>query len=152
MKQPKNDHSSAEGYSEIAVFQVGDIICGLYTQQIREINSQKQIRLIPLAPAYVRGVINLRGEIVTIIDLYVKFGLESMKQDSARQKIVVIKRDDESVGLLVDNVKDVVTIDPSAVESPPANISGIAGTFFQGVYKMETELVVLLNIEKIMKY
>jgi len=120
---------------EWIVLEVGNIRCGIAITQIQEIH--KQIGMTPVhhAPTYVRGVINLRGQIVTVIDLRVKFGLPPLELDEDRC-IVVVRWSGESIGLLADRIQDIVTADAVDILDPPANIRGVTGTFFSGIYPM----------------
>jgi purine-binding chemotaxis protein CheW len=135
---------------ELAIFQVNDMLCAVETRFVQEINQNTDITFVHRAPAYVRGVINLRGEIVTVIDLRTKFQLDSVPitDDS---KIIVVMQEGENIGLLVDSIYDVVIADRSSISSPPANVGGVAGAFFSGVYRMETSLVAILNLPELLK-
>ena len=142
------DHKS--GMRELALFRVNDMLCGLETSLVQEINKQTDITNIHLAPDYVRGVMNLRGEIATVIDLRVKFGLDSLAIND-EMKVVVVKQGTENVGLLVDGVSDVVLADSHDIAVPPSNVSGVTGIFFDGIYKMEKDLVAVLNVDELLK-
>lgn len=136
---------------EFVLFNVGDMHCGLETSCVQEIfNKNTEITVVHRAPQYVRGVINLRGDIVTIIDLRLKFGFEPLEIGDATQ-IVVVRHGDESIGLLVDSVSDVVSADPADIEAPPSNVGGITGAYFDGIYKLETELVVVLDKDELLR-
>ncbi|MCK5228449.1 MAG: purine-binding chemotaxis protein CheW [Desulfobulbaceae bacterium] len=148
--QQETDTPLTTGGRELALFHTGDLICGLDTCHVGEINKQTDITVVHRAPDYVRGVINLRGEIVTVIDLRKKFGFEPLAIDS-EMRIVVVRLGDENIGLLVDKVTDVVNADPSDIEPPPSNLSGINGAFFNGIYKRKKHLVAILDIYEIMK-
>lgn len=147
MQQSLAKASSAT--KELAIFQVGDMPCGLDTFLVREIIKNTQLTKVHLAPGYVRGVINLRGEIATVIDLRNKFGLKPV--DKNNMEIVVVRRASENIGLLVDRVRDVIWADKKDITPPPSNIAGITGIFFEGIYKMEKELVSILNIDELLK-
>ena len=135
---------------ELALFQVGDILFGLDTLYVQEINHNIGITPVHRAPDYVRGVINLRGEIVTVIDLHQKFemGLGEIHEDT---QVVVVRYEGEYIALLVDNIYDVVIADQSDISPPPSNVDGISGAFFNGVYRMEKNLVVVLDLDELLK-
>lgn len=135
---------------ELAIFQVGEMPCGLDTSWVREIIKSTRITKVHLAPDYVRGVINLRGEIATVIDLRKKFSLD-LVDDDVEMDIVVVRRSSENIGILVDRVRDVIWADEKNIMPPPSNISGVTGIFFEGIYKMEKELVAILNIDELLK-
>jgi len=135
---------------ELTLFNVGDILCGVNISHVREINKHLDITNVPGAPEYVRGVLNLRGQIVTIIDLRKKFGMKSLAIND-KMGIVVISSESEDIGLLVDEIKDVVIADSKNMEPPPSNIGKVTGMFFSSIFKMEKELVAVLNIEELLK-
>ena len=140
----------AEGMRELALFQVDDMLCGLDTSLVQEINKQAEITTVHRAPDYVRGVMNLRGEIATVIDLRKKFNMESLDINED-MKIVVVRQGAENIGLLVDSVTDVVMADSQDIAPPPSNVSGVTGIFFEGIYTMEEDLVAVLNVDELLK-
>jgi purine-binding chemotaxis protein CheW len=136
---------------EWIVLEVGHMRCGLAITQIQEINKQINMTHVYHAPAYVRGVINLRGQIVTVVDLRAKFGLPPLDLDEERC-IVVVRWSGESVGLLADRIQDIVTTDAADILDPPANIRGVTGAFFSGIYLMEQGLVAFVHLPELLKY
>jgi purine-binding chemotaxis protein CheW len=136
---------------EWIVLEVGNMRCGIAITQIQEINKQIDITPVHHAPAYVRGVINLRGHIVTVVDLRVKFGLPPLALEADRC-IVVVRWSGESIGLLADRIQDIVTVDAADILDPPANIRGVAGAFFSGIYPMEQGLVAFLHLPELLAY
>lgn len=134
---------------EIATFLVGGAFCGMNILNIQEINKLMEMTTVPQSPDYVKGILNLRGQIVTVIDLGKKLGLAPTEMTHASRNII-IKSDGEYIGLLTDSISDVLRLDMNDVEAPPANIGGIQGTFFNGVYKTEKSLIGLLNLDKVL--
>ena len=139
----------SSGEIEFATFHVGRLLLGIDIRQTEEINRQLDLTPVPHAPACVRGVVNLRGEVVTVLDLRNILGLEPLAL-SAASRNVVVRNESEQVGLLVDRVADVVTVHPEEMEPPPANVSGVSGRFFKGVYKLESALLVVLDVETVL--
>ena len=135
---------------EIAVFQVDQILCGLNIDHVQEINKHINITHVYGAPDYVRGIMNLRGQIVTVIDMRMKFGLESIDFND-NMRIVVTKSNEENIGLLVDGVKDVITANLEQIEPPPSNVKGISSTYFTGVLKLKEALLMLLDKDKVLE-
>nr|NJM00970.1 purine-binding chemotaxis protein CheW [Desulfobacula sp.] len=111
---------------ELAIFQIGDMLCGLHTRHVQEINHNFEITPVHRAPDYVRGVINLRGEIITVIDLHQKFGLppDEVRDDT---QVVVVWYEEELIALLVDNIYDVINAHHADISAPPSNVDGISG-------------------------
>lgn len=134
---------------ELATFYVGDALCGLDILQIQEINKLNMVTKVPQAPDYVQGILNLRGQIVTIIDLGKKLGLAET-DTSLDPRNVIVNSAGSYVGLMVRKISDVVEADLSKKELPPANMQGIQGEFFTGVYKMDNVLIGILDIEKVL--
>jgi len=132
---------------EYATFYVCDILLGLDIRQIEEINRQLTMTSVPHAPHFVRGVVNLRGEVATVVDLRAILGLPAAEITDQSRNVVVNARG-ERIGLLVDRIGDVVRTSASDIEPPPANVSGVDGRFFRGVCKLEKELLVILDVEE----
>lgn len=141
---------------------------GIDILMVREINKQLEITPVPHANEYIRGLLNLRGQIVTILDLNKRLGLEkaTVAQDSHN---IILKTEQElqalgiepdqgdfaatsdKVGLLVDDIRDVVIVPEQAIEPPPANMGKIDGQFLTGVIKQNNALVAVLSVDKLLK-
>jgi purine-binding chemotaxis protein CheW len=137
------------GTVELATFYIGDALCGMDILKVQEINKLMEMTKVPQAPAYVMGILNLRGQIVTIIDLGKKLGLTSVEIDESSRNIIV-NSDNEYIGLLVSKIGDVVEADWQRVEPPPANIGGVQGAFFKGVFKMQDRLIGILDADRVL--
>jgi len=146
----KTNEDSASKDIEFATFYVGGALCGIDILNIQEINKNFEITKVPQASDYVEGILNLRGRIVTIIDLEKKLGLEPINKDKNNRNIIV-NSDDEHIGLLVDSISDVALAQKSDIEPVPSNIGGAKGKFFQGVLKTETQLIGILDIDEVLK-
>lgn len=135
---------------ELATFYVGHALCGMDILKIQEINKLMEMTKVPQAPDYMVGILNLRGQIVTIIDLGQKLGLGNV-EISNESRNIIINAPGEHVGLLVSRISDVVMADPDRIEPAPANMSGIQGSFFTGVYKTENKLIGILDIKEVLR-
>ncbi len=135
---------------ELALFQIGDMLCGLDTRHVQEINHNFEITPVHRAPDYVRGVINLRGEIVTVIDLHQKFGIPPSEAHDDIQ-VVVVRYEEECIALLVDTIYDVIIAPHFDISAPPSNVDGISGSFISCIYRMEKDLVVVLDLDELLK-
>ena len=133
---------------EYATFYLGSMLCGIDIQIIREINRQVEITPVPHAPRWVRGVINLRGEVVTVLEL-TGILLQREAQQSTDSRNVIVRSRDESIGLLVDRVGDIVRVSADALEHTPPNVEGIDSRFFLGVCAVGEDLIVVLDIAAI---
>lgn len=135
---------------ELVLFACGDLLCGLDIRQVQEIDKNLEITRVRHARPYVRGVLNLRGQLLTIIDLRSKLGLEPIDID-ADMRVVVAKGTDGIVGLLVDSVADIVEARVEQMEPPPSNIDEVPGIFFSAIYKMEAGLAAVLDLEQVLE-
>jgi purine-binding chemotaxis protein CheW len=135
---------------ELATFYVGEALCGIDILNIQEINKQTDVTTVPQSSDYVTGVLNLRGKIISVIDLGKKIGLSPISAHKDNRNIIV-DSDEEHIGLLVDKISDVMIADPYKIEDPPANIGGIQGKYFKGVFKTDKSLIGILDIEEVLK-
>lgn len=135
---------------EFSTFYVGGALCGINILNIQEINKHFDITKVPQAPEYIEGILNLRGRIVTIIDLGKKLGLASVNKSKDCRNIIV-NSEDEHIGLLIDSISDVVSARKDNIEPSPANIGGVKGKFFTGVLKTEKQLIGILDIDEVLK-
>lgn len=134
---------------ELATFYVGEALCGINILNIQEINKQFDFTTVPQSDEFVMGVLNLRGRIVTILDLGKKLGLSPVKKQKNNRNIIV-NFYDEQIGLLVDSISDVIVADSDDLDPPPANLGGIQGSYFQNVVKTDRTLIGILDIEKVL--
>lgn len=134
---------------EMATFYVGEALCGMDILNIQEINKQMEMTTVPQAPDYVMGILNLRGQIVTVIDLEKKLNLGKTELNDMSRNIIVTAQD-EYIGMLVSRISDVVEAAWDKMEPPPANIGGLQGKYFKGVFKTEEHLIGILDVEKVL--
>lgn len=134
---------------ELATFYVGEALCGMDILNVQEINKLMDMTKVPQSPEYVTGILNLRGQIVTVIDLGKKLGLTSTDLTDATRNIIV-NAENEYIGLLVSRISDVVEAKWEKVEEPPANIGGVQGAFFKGVFKTKDRLIGILDVTKVL--
>ena len=135
---------------ELSTFFVGGARCGMDILKIQEINKHLEMTKVPQAPEYIKGILNLRGQIVTVIDLGKKLGLSKTKISNETRNIIANSQN-EYIGLLVDRIGDVERAERNRVEPPPANIGGVQGKFFEGVFKTENSLVGIIDLEEVFK-
>ena len=135
---------------ELVLFSSGNLLCGLDIRQVQEINKNLEITRVRHAPPYVRGVLNLRGQLLTVIDLRRKLGLEMIAID-VDMRIIVAKGGEGIVGLLVDRVADIIEARVDEMEPPPSNIDAVPGSFFSAIYKMEMGLAAVLDLEQVLE-
>ena len=148
MAENTTDSSSED--LEFSTFYVGGALCGINILNIQEINKHFEITRVPQSSDFIEGILNLRGRIVTIIDLGKKLGLDPVNKDKDNRNIIV-NSEDEHIGLLVDAISDVVIAKADEIEPAPSNIGNVKGKFFQGVLKTEKQLIGILDIDEVLK-
>jgi purine-binding chemotaxis protein CheW len=153
--------------SQYSTFRLGDRLFGLDLMMIREINRILDITPVPHAHDHIRGLINLRGQIVTILDLGVRLGLARQEVGEESHNIILkttaelvsvhhggntdpYATSNDLVGFLVDAIGDVVEADEATIEPPSANVSEAEGGFLSGVIKTDAGLLVLLDINEVL--
>ncbi len=123
---------------------------GIPIVQVQEIIKPTEITPVPKMPAFLEGVINLRGKIVPVVDLYKHFKLGE-KQVSDATRIIVSSVGDQPVGLIVDSVSEVIRVAADRIEAIPKSICTLDSAFVRGVAKMDGQLVIVLNLEMIIE-
>jgi purine-binding chemotaxis protein CheW len=144
------DNAVNKNLVELSTFFVGDALCGMDILKIQEINKLIEMTSVPQAPSYVLGILNLRGQIITSIDLSKKLGLGETDLSHDPRNIIVNSKG-EHIGLLVNKISDVVQANTDKFEPPPSNMGGIQGEFFTGVYKTKDKLIGILDVEKVLR-
>ncbi len=132
--------------TQLCTFTLDGHLFGVDAQMVQEVIRYQEMTQVPLAPPAVTGLINLRGQIVTAIDMRERLGLPSLPAGKLPMN-VVIHGDDGVVSLLVDKIGDVVTVDSDRFETPPDTLTGPAKALVLGAYKLEQQLLLLLNCE-----
>ncbi len=117
--------------------------------QVQEIILIGAITQVPQVPGYVRGLINLRGHVIPIVDLRRRFNLPDTDQADA-QRIIVVNVSQKMIGILVDSVNQVTRVTADQIGPPPTSVSGIDHEFITGLVKFDHRLVILLDIERLL--
>jgi purine-binding chemotaxis protein CheW len=135
--------------NQLISFEVGNEEYGLDILRVKEVIRIREITRLPKAPSFVKGIINLRGDVIPIIDLRDKFGLEHQEY-TAMTRVIVVDTDEKLVGMVVDAANQVVRILADQIEPPPPIVGGLSAEFIRGVGKLDERLVILLNIDRIL--
>ena len=143
----RTTNSATIGAAELqfASFQIADLLLGIDIHQVQEINRNLELTPVPHAPTAVRGVINLRGEVVTVVDLRCVLGLPAAEFTRLTRNVIV-NYAGERIGLLVDAVADVITCSANDIDPLPENLGGVDHSYFEGVFKLTEKLLVVLNV------
>ena len=129
---------------QYCTFYLGEQCFGLDVLKVQEIVRSQPLTRVPLAHPMVRGLINLRGQIVTAIDLRERLDLPE-REDACEPVNVVVQTDDGAVSLLVDEIGDVLEVTEQQFERPPETLQGSARDLIQGAYKLPDRLLVILD-------
>lgn len=133
---------------QLVVFKLGREEYGVSILQVQEIKRITEITRVPHSPDYIKGVMNLRGSVLPVIDLKKRLNLPPQEYtDDTR--IIIIKVEDITVGMIVDAVSEVTTIDQTNIEPPQTVVGGVAADYLSGVGKLENRLLILLNTDAI---
>ena len=127
-------------------FYVGDLFLGIEVERIQEVLRDSVVTAVPRAPSAIRGLINLRGQIVTAVDLRTRFGLPSLDSEESAT-ILVLDGADELLSLVVDRVGDVVEVEDDHFEEPPDTLKSDSRRLIRGAYKLEHYLLLVLDVD-----
>jgi len=134
---------------QVISFTVGEEEYGVELQHVKEVIRMSDITRLPDVPTYVRGLINLRGLVIPIIDLREKMGLESAEATSLT-RIIVVEVKSTLVGMVVDSASQVLRLQADELEPPPVALGGIAQEYITGVGKLDRGLVILMDVGRLL--
>ena len=126
-------------------------LCGIPVLSVHDVLSSQKITKIPLAPGYVAGVLNLRGRIVTAINLRKRLGLPEASDD-AENMSVVVEHNGEPYSLLIDDIGDVLSLPEESYERNPVTLDACWQEVSGGIYRLDKELLVILDVQKLLNY
>ncbi len=145
-----HDVESSGDLLQLAVFQLAGEEFGVDIMQVQEIIRMPGITRIPQSPAYVEGIINLRGKIIVVIDLDTRFNMSSKELDD-NSRIIVVEIGETVVGMVVDSVSEVIRLPAANVEPAPEMITTkIHADYLKGVGKIDDRLLILLDLENVL--
>ncbi|WP_186578196.1 chemotaxis protein CheW [Aquibacillus kalidii] len=136
-------------FSKTIIFKLNTQEYGANIEQIRSIERLQEIVEMPRTSDFIKGIINMRGQITPIIDLKTRLGLgETVHTENTR--ILIASIDDIQVGLIVDAATDVIDIDSSVIDEAPQSVNGVDSKYLKGVAKLEERLLLILNLEQVL--
>lgn len=150
----REDNTPEQGSEEIVQlvgFILGNEGYGVDIQKVQEINRILEITRVPRTPEFVMGVINLRGNVIPVINLRQRFGLP-LKDNDKNVRIIIIEVQNKIIGILVDAVSEVLRIPASTIEPPPDIVAGVDSKYIKGVGKLQDRLLILLDLDKILSH
>lgn len=135
------------GSLQLVSFRVAEEDYGIEINKVREIILMGSITRIPQSPDYVKGVINLRSTVIPVIDLRMRFGLPA-KETTDESRILVVTVDEQTIGVIVDAVDEVLRISQDQISPPPPTVESLGRNYLTGLAKLDDRLLILLDIDK----
>jgi purine-binding chemotaxis protein CheW len=135
------------GEQQFCTFFLDSLFFGVEVERVQEVLRAQEMTRVPLAPAVVNGLINLRGQIVTAIDLRRRLELRERAGDRAPMNVVV-RTDDGAVSLLVDDIGDVIKVQADTFEPAPETLTGVTRHLIRGIHKLDKQLLLVLDIDR----
>lgn len=129
---------------KFAIFKLGEETFGIGITMVVEILNIQKIYSLPELPDFLSGVITVRGEVIPLLDLRRRFGIKSTEK---KELIIVVRYDSEKIALLVDEIKEIITLAPEEITAPPAIFRGLKKKYLTGLGKKDERIVILLNID-----
>ena len=139
--------SAVPATSQLATFWLDGDLYGIEVEHVQEVLRSQQLTRVPLAPNAVAGLINLRGQVVTAIELRERLG-RTPRPEGQEAVVIVVRLHGEAVSLLVDSIADVVDVDVRDFEAPPDTLEGQARDLIRGAYKLDGQLLLALDVQK----
>jgi purine-binding chemotaxis protein CheW len=146
MARRENDKADSR---QLVTFQLGEELYGVNIMDVKEIVRVQAIRAIPNAPTYVEGIFNLRSEIIPIISLHKRFHLKKLvtsEEDELLSGFIILDIDGMKLGIIIDRISRVVTIERENIQPPPQMFSGIGAEYIEGVVRQEEGYLIILDI------
>jgi purine-binding chemotaxis protein CheW len=142
--------ANPQASQQLCTFFLDGMVFGVEVEKVQEVIRHQPATRVPLSPPVFGGLINLRGQIVTAVDLRRRFEMPARPAEMAPMN-VVIRTDDGAVSLLVDEIGDVVDVTESSFEPPPDTLRGVSRELIRGAYKLHGSLLLLMDTESGMK-
>ncbi len=139
---------ATENETQVVTFQLAREEYAIDILQVQEIVMMTRITRMPKAPHFIEGIVNLRGQMIPIIDMRKRFSLAEAEHDSDTRIIIVDIG--ETVGMVVDGVRDVIRLPDSAISPPPPMIQGISAEYLKGIGQFDDRLLIMLDLEKVL--
>jgi purine-binding chemotaxis protein CheW len=132
---------------KFAVFKIGDEDFGIEIKRVVEILKVQKTHSLPELPDFLSGVITVRGELIPLLDLKRRFGFQS---SSKKERILIVQYDNEKIGLLVDEIQEIISFTEKEIIRPPSIFKGLKRKYLTGLGKKDDRIVILLNIDDLL--
>lgn len=143
--------SVAAREEQIVAFELGNEVYGVDIARVQEIIRMTSITRLPRAPEFVEGVINLRGKVIPVVDMKKRFGLEQRERTKA-SRIVVVDIGEQTIGMIVDGVSEVLRVPGELVEPPSAVVTTVESDYLRGIAKLDERLIILLDLDRALSW
>ncbi len=147
MNQKKILTNKQADIKKFAIFKIGAEDFGIEINRVVEILSAHKVYSIPELPDFLSGVITVRGEVIPLLDLRKRFGIQS---SSKKELIIVIKTESEKIGVLVDSVKEITTLKTDDITAPPSIFKGLRKRYLAGIGRKDDRIIIILNIDELL--
>ncbi len=151
-KRNKESLEGADSEIQLVSFKLGPETFAVNVEQVREIGKVERITRVPKMPDFIEGVMNLRGQITTIIDLRRRFGILGEDARTTKSRVIVAEIGDIQIGIIVDSVQDVIRVPSKSLAPPPKTVtSNVDARFLTGICKMPDNLIMLIDLLNILE-
>jgi purine-binding chemotaxis protein CheW len=133
--------------TQFAVFKVGDEVFGIEIEKVVEILKSQKTYTLPELPAFLSGVITVRGEVLPLIDLRRRFGIASTFK---KERVIIVRSDNEKIGLVVDEVQEITSLDSKDITNPPSLFKGLKKKYLTGLGKKGDTIIIILNLDDLL--
>lgn len=137
---------------QLVTFKLGDELYGVDIMDVKEIVEIQNVRPLPNAPYYIVGILNLRGDIIPIIDLHKRFNIKNSETENYsdfEKGFIILNIEGRHIGIIIDCVSRVVEIENSEIQDPPQMMTGIGSEYIKGVIRNDEGYLIMLNIRKL---
>lgn len=133
--------------SKFTIFNISDDVFGIQISRVLEILRVQKIFSVPGLPGFLTGVMSVRGAVIPVMDLRLRFG---MKPAGKKERIILVKYGEEKLGFLVDEIKEILQLDPEDIMSSPSIFKGFKTEYLTGLGKKNDQIILLLNIDNLL--
>ncbi|MCU0516114.1 MAG: chemotaxis protein CheW [Oscillatoria sp. Prado101] len=141
--------NTQNGYKTYILFELAGTTYGIRSDIVQQMEMVERITPVPNTPAFVEGVVFSRGQVITAINLRLRFGFDKIPYDT-RSRLIVVHTGSRTAGMIADTAREFVSIAAEAVQEPPAAISGVSGRYIEGIATLGERLVLILNVEELL--
>jgi purine-binding chemotaxis protein CheW len=134
---------------QLVVFELANEFYGIDIAVVESIIKMQEITQLPQTPSYLKGVTNLRGTVLPVIDLRIRFGMDT-QNDTKQTRVIIVTMGEVKVGLMVDGVSEVLRISEESIEPLPPMVNSVNSDFLKGIVRLEDRLIILLEVEKVL--